>query len=378
MIVHLALPRKPHTGPDKRRAIFETSVVATFHLLESARRYGIGRVLVASTGDALGATGCAQEDDECHRPASFYGTAKACEELVARCRDDTVASGILRFFHPYGPGGEAYLVNRLLRQVIAGERIEIEEPNGIDLNPVWIDDLATGICLAVDSRHGGIFHFAGPETVTLRALVELSGEISRREPRVQLRKGHVRGGHAGDFRRARPCLGLSSSGRGARRGQCAVGGDGLMVCGCGCRCVPRHSQRPGFASDDLQEIVPWSAFSLLVGSKTCSTKDSGRRLTSSNTRQTYSPIIPVTNRLTPDKSATSATILGKPGTGEPTANEVTTMKIAYTKLTSDTEKPTNVTSLIGAMENPSIDSIIYVAFLPKLHLDLPNRRRLRS
>ena len=207
VIVHLALPRKPHTGPDKRRAIFETSVVATFHLLESARRYGIGRVLVASTGDALGATGCAQEDDECHRPASFYGTAKACEELVARCRDDTVASGILRFFHPYGPGGEAYLVNRLLRQVIAGERIEIEEPNGIDLNPVWIDDLATGICLAVESRHGGIFHFAGPETVTLRALVELSGEISRREPRVQLRKGHVRGGHAGDFRRAARVLG---------------------------------------------------------------------------------------------------------------------------------------------------------------------------
>ena len=172
VIVHLALPRQPLDDPDQARAIFETSVGATFHLLVAARRHGIARVLAASTGDALGTGERAREDEERYRPTSFYGTAKACQELLMRFDGGEYEAGILRFFHPYGPGGDAFLVNRLLRRVMAGEPIEIEGTNGIDLNPMWIDDLARGIRQAVESRATGTFHFAGPETIGLRSLIE--------------------------------------------------------------------------------------------------------------------------------------------------------------------------------------------------------------
>ena len=207
VILHLALPRRPLDHPDNATAIFETCVAVTFHLLEVARRHGIGRVLAASTGDALGAAGCAREDEEVYRPTSFYGTAKACQELLMRRFEGGDGGVILRFFHPYGPGGDAFLVNRMLQRVVADELIEIEGPDGIEVNPVWIDDLARGVCQAVESRHGGVFHFAGPDTLRLRALLELCGGVSQHEPRIRTRDEPAPGGHAGDFERAVRVLG---------------------------------------------------------------------------------------------------------------------------------------------------------------------------
>lgn len=182
VIVHLAVPRAPFDFVRQRDDIYAVTVTATYHMLEAARSNGVRRMLVASTGDVLGGGARpAREEDARYEPTNFYGAAKACAELLLRTYDD-MPTGILRVFHPYGRGGERFLVNRLVRAVQDGRRVTIEGCDGISLNPVWIEDLADGLCLAVESEATGTFHFAGPETVTLRHLIETAGELAGRPP----------------------------------------------------------------------------------------------------------------------------------------------------------------------------------------------------
>lgn len=203
-IVHLAAPT--HRSAT-RREHFALSVAATFALLEAAGEHGLERFVLASTGDVLGPRdGAAVEGDVLYQPGSFYGTARACAELLCRSH---AAAAVLRFYHPYGPGGDRFLVNRLLAAVAQGEEVTIDGPEGIALNPVWVEDLAGGICRAVEAGVAGTFHLAGPETVTLRGLLELAGELVGRTPRIRSRPVSPGGGHVGRWDRAAGVLGFA-------------------------------------------------------------------------------------------------------------------------------------------------------------------------
>jgi nucleoside-diphosphate-sugar epimerase len=208
VVLHLAAPARLFDFPAQARAIYETSVAATFNLLEAARWTGIRRVLMASTGDVLGGTQePASEDDLLYQPSSFYGAAKACAELLLRSFQPVISTAVLRFYHPYGPGGNRFLINRLVNRVANSEEVTIEGAEGIRLNPVWIEDLALGVCQAVESDQNGIFHFGGPEYLTLRGLLEKIGRLVGREPLVRSLPGPCIERHAGAFELTRQALG---------------------------------------------------------------------------------------------------------------------------------------------------------------------------
>lgn len=210
VVLHLATPREPLSFPANADSLFDVNVAATYHLLEQVRARGRGRVLLASTADVLSPEAPpALEADVHYGPDSFYGASKAAAEILTRAYAQYVSTAILRLFHPYGPGGERFLVNRLLDRVIAGQEVFTEAGPGIELNPVWIDDLADGICLAIDSEATGIFNFAGPETVTMRRLLDICGEISGRTPNVLSHDHRAVPRHVGLVKRSRDLLGYS-------------------------------------------------------------------------------------------------------------------------------------------------------------------------
>lgn len=195
-ICHLAVPRlTPHEEASDR--LFALNVAATYALLEAARRHGVPRVVIASTGDVLAPEHeVASEDDITYRPRTFYGYTKSCAELLARAYERFVSVAIARIFHPWGPGGDRFVVNRLIRKVLAGEPIPLEAPRGILLNPIWIDDLGQGLALAADCRATGILHFAGPEQVRLADLLESVGRAVGRPAHLQFRPGPPEPYHA--------------------------------------------------------------------------------------------------------------------------------------------------------------------------------------
>lgn len=210
VILHLAVPRKVSDFPGQACLLYELGIATTFRLLEIARQQGLQRVLVASTGDVLGSSaGPALESDILYMPSSFYGTVKACAELLLRSYHSILSIGILRFYHPYGPGGDRFLINRLVRLVAEGQEIRLEGQDGILLNPVWIEDLALGVCLAIESDQAGTFHFAGPDTVTLRKLVEIIGTLVHRKPNIRVEPTERIDRHVGGFEVTHRTLGYN-------------------------------------------------------------------------------------------------------------------------------------------------------------------------
>lgn len=203
-VVHLAAITGKVPFPESARAHFDLSVMATFHLLEAARRHGVLRFVFGSTGDVLGpTTGPARESAANYRPTGFYGSAKACGELLCRAYESQLAAVVLRFFHPYGPGGERFLINRLLRAVEEGREVVIEGPEGIVLNPIWVEDVAEGVCQALEAGQSGVYHLAGCETISMRRLLEQMGQLTGREPRIHTLSAVPPSGHAGRWTRAR-------------------------------------------------------------------------------------------------------------------------------------------------------------------------------
>ena len=211
-IVHLALPASPFDFPSNAREMFEVSVGATFRLLERARRSAVGRLILASTGDVLGHSSVPMaETQPIHAPASFYGAAKACGELLAAAHGGSPSVAVVRFFHPYGPDGERFLVNRLVDRVLDGLEVWYEGVDGMSLNPVWVEDLAQGVVAAVGSDGEGVFHLAGEGTTTMRELIGLIGELAGVEPQVRRVGGEGDVCHVGDCERSRRLLGYAPS-----------------------------------------------------------------------------------------------------------------------------------------------------------------------
>jgi nucleoside-diphosphate-sugar epimerase len=199
-VVHLAKPHDAIRGQGARERNFALSVAATHGLLRRAAASGVRRFVFCSTGYVLGAREApSMETDRRFSPREPYGSCKACGELVNEMFRDELATATLRFFFPYGPGGDEHFVNRVARSVLEGREIRLDGTEGIRLNPVWIEDLVQGIMKAIDSAESGTFHLAGPETVSLRQLADIVGRISGREPLFRHSKGGNPDWHVGDM-----------------------------------------------------------------------------------------------------------------------------------------------------------------------------------
>ena len=131
-VLHLASYSDIWDFPSDARSIYQVMIESVFNILEKACTQNIRRVVVASTGDVLSSNiQVATEEDVNYMPRSFYGTAKACAELISNAYSSVLSTAILRLFHPYGPGGERFVINRLAMAVKEGNEITIEGKDGI-------------------------------------------------------------------------------------------------------------------------------------------------------------------------------------------------------------------------------------------------------
>ncbi len=209
-ILHLAvLSQNLWNFPDNAQALYKVTVDAVFYLLEKAVDQNIRRVVLASTGDTIDrGIECVSEEDCAFKPVSFYGATKACAELITNAYASTISTAVLRYFHPYGDGGDRFLINRLILAVKNGKEVSIEGPQGIMINPVYSADFAQGTIQALQSNETGVFHLAGPDTISLKAFLEKAGELANVKPKIKHLSKEPPGGHSGDYKRAKELLGF--------------------------------------------------------------------------------------------------------------------------------------------------------------------------
>jgi nucleoside-diphosphate-sugar epimerase len=192
-IVNLAQSSRYREFPEQAADVFAVNVRATFALLDAARRQGVRTFIHASSGSVYGRSDAPATERTAvvtDASAGFYAASKLMGELLAQNFDKLLTVSILRLFFVYGPGQQAdRFMPRLIDNVARGRPVTLEGADGISVNPVFASDAIEAIVNLLTTPAGGIFNIAGKETITLRRLAGLAGELLGRDPHFETRSG---------------------------------------------------------------------------------------------------------------------------------------------------------------------------------------------
>jgi nucleoside-diphosphate-sugar epimerase len=184
-VVYLAQSEHFRDFPKQARDIFEVNVANVQRMLEWARMSQVSRFILASSGGVYGhGENAFHEDDAVPStgPLGYYLASKQCSELLASNYSGCFSVVILRFFFVYGPGQrKSMLISRLIDSVRNGRPITLQGPDGIRLNPIFVDDAAMAIRCSLELTSSHTINVAGPEVLSMRQIGTLIGKAVGRE-----------------------------------------------------------------------------------------------------------------------------------------------------------------------------------------------------
>jgi nucleoside-diphosphate-sugar epimerase len=182
-VLHIAQSRRDREFPEGAVDVIEVNTLATTRLLDYCRRAG-GETFVYASSGAISMPGPTPvTEDDVPAPTSLYGVSKrAGEEIVLQFRAYMRAHA-LRYFFIYGPDQQARMMPGIIDRVTRGREVQLAGHDGINLNPVYVDDAADATIAALDLEHSSTINVAGPEIVTIRRIAELIGSELKKRPR---------------------------------------------------------------------------------------------------------------------------------------------------------------------------------------------------
>ncbi|MCI6099820.1 MAG: NAD-dependent epimerase/dehydratase family protein [Selenomonas sp.] len=185
-VVHLAGQTTVHVSMADPELDGTQNVVGSIHVLEQARRYGVQRVIFASTAASYGDV---PEDhlpiDEFEplRPLSFYGLSKVTVEHYLDLYHKAYGLDyvVLRFANVYGErqgdGGEGGVISIFARRIAEGKDITIYGDGGQTRDFIYAGDIARGIDAALRTEHANRAYNLSTQTET--SLKELVAVFSK-------------------------------------------------------------------------------------------------------------------------------------------------------------------------------------------------------
>ncbi|MGH9305585.1 MAG: NAD-dependent epimerase/dehydratase family protein [Acidimicrobiales bacterium] len=194
------------------------NVEGTANVLEAAREAELNRVVLASTVWVYGAVAGADELTEADPvdlalTGHVYTSTKLAAEMLVHNYWSMYHQPytILRYGVPYGPGmRDELVIARFVRQVLAGETIQIAGDGSQVRNYVYVGDLAAAHVAALgEAGANQVFALDGSEPISVVGIAQTVGELLGRPVRVE----HIPG-RPGDYQgrsvstaRAREALG---------------------------------------------------------------------------------------------------------------------------------------------------------------------------
>jgi UDP-glucuronate 4-epimerase len=157
----------------------ETNVAGTFHMLEAARRAGVGCFLFASSSSVYGAeiTTPFRESAPLLRTLSPYAATKIAGEQL--CSTYSHLHGMrvvsLRFFTVYGPGQRPDLaIHKFTQALFQGLPLDQYGEGQTRRDYTYVEDIVQGVRAAADYEGPlyDVFNLGGSQAVPLRELIE--------------------------------------------------------------------------------------------------------------------------------------------------------------------------------------------------------------
>ncbi len=187
VVYHIAATYREAGQPQS--AYHAINVDGTRHVLESAERAGVARVVHCSTGGVHGhiTHPPANEDAPCN-PGDVYQATKLEGERLASeyAQAHTLEVVVARPIGIYGPGDTRFL--KMFRGLARG-RFPMLGSGDVFYHLTYIDDLVEGfrLCGEVPAAAGRTYLLAGPRYTTLRDLVAMiAQELKVKPPRFHL------------------------------------------------------------------------------------------------------------------------------------------------------------------------------------------------
>ena len=200
-VVHLAAESHVDRSIAGARAFFETNVMGTQQLLESARRGGVGRFVHVSTDEVYGSIDEGSWS-ETHRlePNSPYSSSKAGSDLAALAYGATYGLhvSVTRCSNNYGPRQfPEKVIPLFVTNLFDGKKVPLYGDGENVRDWLHVDDHARGILAVLEGgRAGEIYNIGGGTELTNRELtkklLELCGADETSIEPVEDRLGHDR------------------------------------------------------------------------------------------------------------------------------------------------------------------------------------------
>jgi UDP-glucose 4-epimerase len=179
-IVHLAAAGSVVGSVEDPAANFEVNVIGTFRVLDAARRAGVERVVLASTGGALiGDAAPPVNELSLPKPISPYGASKLAGEGYAHAFAKTygVRTVAIRFGNVYGPWCDRKrgVLNVFFESLHSGVPLVIYGDGSASRDYVHVDDISNALQLALekDVPGGTVLHAASGVETAVRDLADL-------------------------------------------------------------------------------------------------------------------------------------------------------------------------------------------------------------
>jgi UDP-glucuronate 4-epimerase len=178
-VIHLAARAGVRPSLAEPELYQQVNVVGTANILETARRNGVKKILLASSSSVYGVnqkTPFAETDPVFSIISPYAASKLACEALGHVYHHvygmDVVA---LRFFTAYGPRQRPDLaIHKFAALIAAGKPIPVFGDGSTARDYTYISDIVDGVMACVEKKFGfEIFNLGESQTVTLNRLIEL-------------------------------------------------------------------------------------------------------------------------------------------------------------------------------------------------------------
>lgn len=174
--------------PNQAMDVFNVNIEANQKLIHHAYNKKLKKLLYVSTGGIyqnISHEGAMEEDPvNANSELNYYLASKLCTELLFRnYMNFFELACIVRPFFVFGPTqNKDMLIPRLFRMIKNGEPIILQGEEGILLNPIFDTQAAESIVNILKLKGHYTLNVAGNQTVSLKALALLIGDILGKKP----------------------------------------------------------------------------------------------------------------------------------------------------------------------------------------------------
>jgi dihydroflavonol-4-reductase len=185
-LIHNAAIYEVGIPASQHRAMYAANVLGTERLLRAALEAKTPKVVYVSTVGAFGNTHGEVVDETYEHPGkeftSYYEQTKYEAHQIAKrlISEQGLPCVIVQPGGVYGPGDHS-AIGQQINQFLAGRMPMIAFPE-LGMNMVHVEDVATGILLALDKGEPGEAYVLGGEITTMRELIATVGRVAGRKP----------------------------------------------------------------------------------------------------------------------------------------------------------------------------------------------------